>query len=274
MTDHADVLQRQILDRITQHSLCFLRIDTPPHKPTELLGSATYVKFGKHRGFLTAAHVVDVLPKQGRFGISRYIREDLQQYKSVDVSWLGNPIVFKANKYGRARPDLAFVPVLCFAETLEITSNSYFDVSAAKKRVLNNSLTSGTYRFFATMGTAKSAVQHNRHGTGLPMFNAVPLCGHRVLLRLDCELDTWKFWPNFGQEYLSEIDDFRGMSGGGFWAILLHQVNGKRHVKNIDLVGSVFCQSLLPPDRRRILYFHGPKAIYDRLETRVLRELG
>jgi hypothetical protein len=72
-------------------------------------GTGTLVKVGSLYGVLTAAHVVDALPKTGHVALVSHADDPSQfQRQLINVEYVDSAVL-RADTFGKSGPDLAFM---------------------------------------------------------------------------------------------------------------------------------------------------------------------
>jgi hypothetical protein len=112
----------------------------------ESTGSGTLVTVGSLHGVLTAAHVVEALPKHGNVGIILNVESPAQyQRQVIDMLHTEAPVVIKAENFGPLGPDLAFLRIP--DETLGWlkAKNSFYNLIKRRDAVLSGERPSKSY---------------------------------------------------------------------------------------------------------------------------------
>jgi hypothetical protein len=99
---------------------------------------AHLVTVGSLHGVLTAAHVVEALPKDGSVGIILTAERPAQYQKQVvNMLHTESPVMIKAEKFGPLGPDLAFLRLPDEALGWLKAKNSFYSLSKRRDAVLS-----------------------------------------------------------------------------------------------------------------------------------------
>ncbi|MEQ8993845.1 MAG: hypothetical protein RLO46_18680 [Pseudomonadales bacterium] len=258
-------LPRELLADITRSisdfTVGFVKLrETSAGRDAVLLGSGTLVRIGAIRAILSAHHVVERLPRIGRFGLILSRRE--HDY-TLDVAG-----VYRL-KIGRGAidiegPDLAAVLLSSQIGSTLAGMKSFYDLESRQDSMLRTppDRRSGIWANVGFVGErtvdepGRSGFQTIKRFAMLGGFGG-PERGPTVRGRFD-----YIAMPaTYGGESVAPLS-FGGMSGGGLWQILLRQ-DARGMLSTVDhlLSGVVFYQTQRQGDRREVIC-HGPQSVY------------
>jgi hypothetical protein len=260
-------LLTEAFDVIRSHSTSFI-------VNSALIGSATFVRIGKHAGFLTAKHVwerlCELTDKDPMIGIQLYLRRHgffIDRTKLV-------PLFETKRKTKAFGPDLVF---------LKIADVDLGPIEASEKVFLNLSKTAmNRYRqaasrfgfliisgFPEAMTKPRVSVAPNARLLGL--FNLGMMVA-KTRSRRKWTYDYWEMQTEVG----TQPRDYGGVSGGGVWRVVLQKKLGEpvlaARIQSISLCGVAFYQSDVKAGWR-FIRAHGPDSVYVRLR-RVVESLS
>jgi hypothetical protein len=235
-------------------------------------GSGTLVTVGSVHGILTAAHVVEALPKAGQVGVILSIESPAHYQKLVvNMEHTEPPVLLKAEGFGPLGPDLAFLRVTDETRGWLKAKNSFYSLSKRQKSVLSNNEPSKSYTESITgiiHELTKEAPSERRNVRRIN-FHAI-FCGVRLsaMRYLDTH-DLLYFQLATEHEPTFKIpNSFEGASGGGIWRFYVTEKDGNPEVVERRLIGVPFHQSVTADGKREITC-HGSKSIYGSMVDRV-----
>ena len=256
----ADVLE-SISRRLSDYTVGFLRIlDTPKGQDAGLLGSGTLVQVGRTYAILTADHVVEILPTDGRLGL--ILSRDLSQH-TLDIQGLYYLRIARGNVDAEG-PDLGAIilsPTIAatvgaiksfynltyhrdhmLTEPPDIQEGVWFDNGFVEERTIQEegrdrySFIKGFYMLSGAGGPEDQPVERGNFD-----YISLPVV--------------------YGTKSEAPVS-FGGMSGGGLWQVqLITGPSGKIKPKALLLSGVVFYQEKTINERGGIIC-HGRSSVY------------
>jgi hypothetical protein len=229
-------------------------------------GSGTLVTVGSIHGILTAAHVIDALPRQGPVGIITRVDESLRLQAMKIEMGLAVPVVIRAETFGKLGPDLGFLRLPPDSIGSLTAKNSFCNLLKYRGDVLENKVPAPSH--IDTVIGIIHELTAAAPGSGLAakrtLFTTI-FCGARhVAMRYTDKHGLYYFEPN------KEIDfslpgSFQGMSGGAVWRFYVTKNrDGELNVVDRRLIAVPFYESPAA-DGKRILTCQGPFGIYGSL---------
>ncbi|BCH26115.1 hypothetical protein [Mesorhizobium sp. L-8-3] len=228
-------------------------------------GTGTLAKVGSIHGVLTAAHVLDELPKHGKVGIVRITnRPDQPQKLKIDMELTDRLLIGIAPFNKQSGPDLGFLKLhgdvvgwlgakggnfFNLEKRAEIIpsrpeSQPYYDaligIVAERTQTLPDTLKDAT--LLEIQALFASGVARERKTDGFDLL----------------EFET--FLPPEKQP-----NSYQGTSGGGLWRLYLDP--DEQQIRDRALIGVAFYESKL--DGGMTLTCHGPKSIYSDMIARI-----
>jgi hypothetical protein len=230
-------------------------------------GSGALVTVGSIHGILTAAHVLEELPKNGKVSLIRYTRNPELQKLTIDMS-LTERLTIRGNGSEADGPDIGFLRLTSHqAATLDAASNVFFNLSKREESVLADRHPSDEY-FEGVSGIIAQWTAD--HPTGEAGFDR--LKGFRGLFGVGCVArsrecngyDLVEFKTTY-DENSKAPSNYKGWSGGALWRVYITKDdNGQPSVSDKRINGVAFHQSDLI-DGARTITCHGPKSVYGAL---------
>jgi hypothetical protein len=232
-----------------------------------LLGSATLVQYGKHKGLLTAQHVI----------------EKTDYYKCVSV---GLVISFSEHRFTIKReylqekaikpdspelgPDLAFIKIPEVDASRIAARKGFWQMDTNLKRLPGLLVTRnrGMWIIFGCpasyQGIEPSASSFERTFVpgGLMAMSSKP----RVIARKTYDYFEVSAFYEGGNDL---PETFAGVSGGGLWYVPLSNISAESEeiqVHHPTLMGLAFYETGVN-ERSRVIRCHGPKSIYLKMQS-------
>jgi hypothetical protein len=233
-------------------------------------GSGTLAVFGKVHGILTAAHVIDELPKTGEVGIVLY-REKTFQKQVIKMEDTERVTVREAI-FGPEGPDMGFLRIPEENIGWLKATSSFYNL---KKRRLNElaGQTPAENYVDAVIGMideltvnvpvdkpkrrakAFSAIFCNGEVSGTNNVNGYDLLDFSVTSHPDFKLPG----------------SFEGMSGGALWRVYFEMKDDTPSIVGKRVQGIPFYQSV-GQGGARVIICHGPNSIYRVLADKILKK--
>jgi hypothetical protein len=227
------------------------------------VGSATLVTMGRLNGLLTAAHVLDVLPKSGDVGIVLYKGETLQ--KQVIKMENADRLMICRDKFGSNGPDLGYLQLPEDNVGWLKAINTFYNLSKRRDQVLARQAPAPNC-VDAVVGMVDQFTKDvpvNEPLLRAKAFSAIFCDGYIASERnedgydiLDVNITSYPDFPL--------PTSFGGMSGGGLWRIYFVEKDGAPTVVDKRLIGVPFYQTRSDAGITTITC-HGPEGIYGTL---------
>jgi hypothetical protein len=233
-------------------------------------GSGTLASIGHVDGLLTAAHVLNELPKEGDVGIILYRDRSLQ--KQVIKMENTDQVVIRGEIFGADGPDLGFLRIPHENVGWLKATNSFYNLTKRRDQVLAKE-TPASYFADAVIGMIDEFTKEipvSEPKKRAKMFSAIFCNGSAKDNRdsngydlMDVEVTSYPDFPL--------PNSFEGMSGGALWRIYFNEENDVPSIVERRLFGVPFHQSLAQ-DGARIITCHGPVGIYRTLIDEVSKK--
>ena len=131
---------RQISKEISDFTIGLAKLTIHDRSEEALCaGTATLVNVGQVDGLLTAAHVLDVLPKKGEVGIILY-RDGALQKHVIEIENTEEPIIIRGAEFGPSGPDLGFMRLPQKNVGWLRAIGSFYNLAKRRDYVLNNEI--------------------------------------------------------------------------------------------------------------------------------------
>jgi hypothetical protein len=253
------------------YSIGFLTIEVLNGVETAICaGSGTLAMAGDVYGVLTAAHVLDALPKAGPVGLVVEIEDPSKYQRQTFLIENAECILIRGQSFNRLGPDLGFIrlPPDCIGWLK--AQRSFYNLVKHRSDVLSNKEPSKSYidTIIGMIHEMTEDVPSDKIGVRRQRFTAV-FCGAKhVAMRYPADYDLWYFEPS------SEIDftvpgNFEGTSGGAVWRFFVKpEDNGTVSVLDRRIVAVPFYQTLRD-DGKKELTCQGPREIYGHLLDKI-----
>lgn len=261
LEDIPSTLLEQATQRIGNYTIGFVRVDDiPAGEDATLLGSGVLAKAGDNYVIITASHVIDVLPDKGRLGLILFNKGqkttiDINGIHYVDIEWNKE----KENE----GPDIAYVVLSKSIASSLSASKSFFILDNYRSTLLSNALEIDQ-GFWTAQGFVDEMTREeyepgrSRVVKGYCCFGAY---GGVTNYSDDGKYDYIQYHID-GRMIVRKPADFKGMSGGGLWQIILRfDSEGKLQISKILYMGIVFYQTPFQ-ENVSILKCHAYRSIY------------
>jgi hypothetical protein len=233
-------------------------------------GSGSLVTVGSLYGVLTAAHVVDALPKSGHVGIISYIENSMQfQRQSIAMEHAGC-LTIQGKEFGRNGPDLGFLRLPQDNVGWLKAKNSFYNLSKHRDDALAHRA-AGQGHVDTVVGVIHELTKDlpsEKRGVRKKGFTGIFCGGRPSAIRYRDDFDILDFELTSDAEF-GLPNSFEGTSGGAIWRFFVTEKDNKPLVVERRLIGVPFYQSLAA-DKKRIITYHGPKSIYGVLIDRII----
>lgn len=260
--DLPDDLVESVLQDLANYTTGFLRVvEGPAALDAVLLGSGVLVSAGSKKAIVTADHVLDVLPKDGRVGL---ILGRTTQPHTIEVNAMV-PVRIGRGAVESDGPDLAVLILAPHIAGSISAKKTFFNLDTKRERLLNAppDLRDGAWfsHGFLQEGT-KIAPDHLEDGLTKYFYNFTGVGGPDSVNTLD-GFDYFDFPVSHEGRSRAPVN-WGGMSGGGIWQVQLKRANGQLVHMSPVLSGIAFYQH---PTSETVcgIKAHGRKSIYERV---------
>ena len=259
--DLPDALVTSVLQDLANYTIGFLRVvEGPSAVDAALLGSGVLVSAGTKKAIITADHVAEVLPKDGRVGL---VLGRTTQPHTVEVATMVKVRVGRGNVEVDG-PDLAVLILAPHIAGSISAKKSFFNLDTRRERMLNAppELNDGAWfsHGFLQEGT-KVAPDPIDEGLTKYFYNFTGVGGPDVVHARD-GFDFFDFPVSHTGRAGAPIN-WGGMSGGGIWQVQLKRIDGQLTHMTPILSGIAFYQH--PTSETRCgIKAHGRRSIYER----------
>ena len=227
-------------------------------------GSGTLTTIGSIHGILTAAHVIDALPKKGPVGIITYGGDSgrLQPF-TIEMA-NATPVVIRKDAFTVLGPDLGFLRLPSESVGWLTAQNSFYNLVRYRNDVLLNKEPASDHIDIVTGIVNQLTMQKttgDEPGTWKRLFTVLFCRASLVAMRYVDDLGLYYFLPSNEVDFTLP-ENFEGMSGGAVWRLYVSKnANDKLNVVDRRLIAVPFYQS--PPlNGERELICQGPRGIY------------
>jgi hypothetical protein len=236
-------------------------------------GSGTLVTVGSIHGILTAAHVIDALPRQGPVGIITRVDESLRlQAMKIEMA-LAVPVVIRAETFGKLGPDLGFLRLPRDSIGWLTAKNSFYNLLKYRSDVLEIKAPAPEHvdTVVGVIHELTAAAPGSSLAAKRTLFTTIFCGAEHVAMRYTDKHGLYYFRPNKEIDF-SLPENFQGMSGGAVWRFYVtKKQNGELNVVDRRLIAVPFYQSPAP-DGKTILTCQGPFGVYGSLIDAVRRQ--
>lgn len=237
-------------------------LPAPDGEDARLLGSATLVTIKGRRGLLTAAHVLNVIPRTRPLGIVRFSSPNTQRLL-VQFEHALRVAMGRTNE-GPQGPDLGFIELPSEAiASLEARGNIFFNMDLRRDDVIAGRYETKPHLSCIVGAIAEWTMESLGPSTRTKNIGAYNLLGKVGMPRMHGGLDLVDFEPVY-TERDEPPSSFGGVSGGGLWRVMGVLENGSFDPVEKVLLGVVFYQSAVV-EGKRTLICHGPRSLYHEL---------
>lgn len=235
-------------------------------------GSGTLVMVGKLHGILTAAHVLDALPPQGRVGIITHLEAPHQYQKpTIRMEHTEPPVILRGDTFGPDGPDLAFLKLPDENIGWLAAKYSFYNLTRRRDDVLAGRAPS-QYRSDTLTGTVQSFTSDapsNNPRTRHKLFYSA-MWQAMLISAEEKEFDLDRYII-MGDPTLMVPESIAGTSGGSVWRTYVVLENDKPRIIEQRLIGVPFFESTSHDGTQKIITCHGPKGIYGRLIDNIFK---
>lgn len=227
--------------------------------PTSL-GSGTLIRFGRAKGILTCAHVLEANLARHESGILLFpARENAVQMMRVKRAELMDHVYFRGGPWNDIGPDLAFIRlpenVMSSIEGMASSVDGDQQIAQILAAPPEQSVIANVVFGVVAEHTGATTAVHHRLST--TPFRALLTLGDIVNVREAHRLDLFRFRPLPSDDLPKS---FAGTSGAGLWQ-LYFGLDGQ--LIQSRLIGVVFYEDEI--DGRLQIIGHGQRSIYQAL---------
>ncbi|MGH6802740.1 MAG: hypothetical protein ACREC3_05150 [Methyloceanibacter sp.] len=267
-----DELSATVEADIANYTIGFLKLGIDSSgQNAESAGSGTLVKIGPYPGILTAAHVLEALPRDGPIGLVAFNRSATFQRDTIRGRW--DAVAIRVPENGPDGPDIGFMSLPEFNVRNLSATHSFLNLKPPA--ALDEPAREGWNLFAGVVGewtTELEPVQPanlSRPPMRRKNFRLLLAGGPVSPLRNEYGFDLFDLKPSLSRP----PSDYGGVSGGGVWRFYLDAVGDDRHVvRERRLIGVPFYQLSVDDDPLHLVC-HGPLSIYERLTKAVLSKV-
>ena len=236
------------------------------------VGTGTLVTVGSVHGILTAAHVLDALPKRSTVGLILNADGPLQFRRAViNMDHIEPPVIFRAEKFGADGPDLAFLKLTDEARSWLHAKCSFYNLSKRRDDVLagRHPVPGYSDSIVGIIDELTKPLPGSRPGVRAVKFTLI-YCGVRM--------SAVKYPKNHNLNYF-QIEtahepkfpvpkSFQGTSGGAVWRIYVTKAGDKMEVVDRRLIAVPFYEGISSAGKPEITC-HDAKDIYGSLIDKI-----
>lgn len=258
-------LIESVVQDIANYTIGFLRVfETASRVDVDLLGSGVLVSAGAKRAILTADHVVEVLPKNGRIGL---ILGRTTQPHTIDTGGIVRVRIGRGRSESSG-PDLAAIVLAPQIAGAIAAEKLFFNMQTRKDWLLSSlpALSDGVW-FAQGFLQERTVVAPDPVEAGLTkyFYNFTGVGGPDTVQNV-ADYDYFDY-PVSPIDRIEVPVNWGGMSGGGIWQVPLTKEEGSLTHGPAILAGVMFYQ--YPTTETECgIKAHGPRSLYDKaLET-------
>lgn len=265
--DHQRKLADHFTTMIRHMTVGFVSI--PPHgreEYAEPAGSGTLVRIGPIFGILTAAHVLDALPRHGEVGLLRITNKpDKPQKMRIDMRQ-AETVVIGGPSFGQSGPDIGFLRLPKNEAGWLNAQNIFFNLEKPQPEPPSSLQALPCFNLFIGVVAERTDKALNPK-TNTLLTGMTAIASPATILRESNAkgLDFLDIDIELAPEVKRPMS-FAGMSGGGLWQVCLDAE--LRRERDRRLVGVAFYESE-SVNGRRTLTCHGPQTIYTDMLARI-----
>jgi hypothetical protein len=261
IADIPDSLKSDIVRRLADYSVGFLRLEDTPHGQDALLfGSGTLVVIGNTFAILTAHHVIQTLPRTGRLGI--FLCPTFEPH-SLDTQGLTYLEIARGSD-DSVGPDLGAVFLAPSIAGTIAAKKTFYNLELRREHLLHNAPDSRDGIWFVHGFVDENTVEQPDTVSGygfVKFFYSFGGIGRpKSLVQIgDHDYFTFPLDPGAPPPVPKR---FGGMSGGGVWQVpLARDKSGELAYKTPLLSGVAFYQHAVT-DAGSALRCHGRASLY------------
>jgi hypothetical protein len=259
LADLPSEVVRTATEHLWQYTVGF--VDTQQRKgDAVLLGSGIVVRAGSTHAFLTAAHVLDVLPRAGRLAL---ILSTRIEQTSIEVSGIEYRKIARGT-VDEDGPDLGAVLLSAPIASSVGAKKSFYNLTSRRARLLNEQpqKREGIWIASGFVGELTKLETSPKPYTAVKAFCHFGAVGGVDSYSSRGPHDYFLF-PILRRDDSSIPEKFGGVSGSGLWQVLLRERNdGSLVVDDYLLQGLTYYQDAYV-DGKSALRCHGPQSLYE-----------
>lgn len=249
---------------LLDYAVGFVKI--PQERADALLaGSGTLVSACGVHAILTAAHVINELPKSSPVGLILSNRIERPFHRlDVDMQLAEKKVIARGCEDARG-PDLGLL-ILSPTDVgrIEATGKSFYNLSKRRDRMLTDPPPLNTDGRLVLSGLVDEWTRDVAPEGGfawVKIFQGLLALAGLAGQRREGEFDYLSLRVDYDEAYKGP-QSFKGCSGGGVWQAVLGKRDGRLEVHELLLVGVAFYESSIEGNRRSI-ECHGRTSIYE-----------
>jgi len=241
------------------------------HEDVVAAGSGALVTVGAIQGILTAAHVLEALPTQGRVGLIRYTSTPVIHKQTIEMAFT-EKLIIRGSGSESDGPDLGFLRLAPDQVATLNATNVFFNLSKRAESILGNRFSCHPY-FEGVCGIVAEWTIDDTSGEAgrgrlkgfRGLFGVGKVSGTREVNGYD--LVSFETDRRENEEAPS---DYKGVSGAALWRVYFtRDSDNQLSVSDKAIFGVAFHQSQLI-DGMRTISCHGPKSVYDILLRKIV----
>jgi hypothetical protein len=260
ITEIPEDLIRSATEHLWQYTVGFVGVESKNKvQSATLLGSGVPVNVNGKHAFLTAAHVIDVLPRSGRLGL---VLSATAEQTTIDISGISYLKIARGDK-PEAGPDIAAVMLSSSVASAVASKKTFYNLASRKEQMLN-APPQDREGIWVASGFVEELTQIDPNPAPyetLKAFCHFGTVGGVDSYRVDKPHDYFVF-PVSHPPNSSVPHNFGGVSGSGLWHVLLREDKaGVLAVYQYILQGLTYYQDPYV-DGKSALRCHGARSIY------------
>lgn len=260
MTDIPDSIMKKAGQIHWNYTVGFVRVGRTNNIETaDLLGTGILVKVENQHAILTAHHVLEILPKNGRLGL---ILSNREEKPTIDVDGIEYIKIDRGNQ-DIDGPDIGFIKLSISVASNLSAKKSFYNLDRNRDTILNNP-PNDYAGIWAAQGFIEqlTLVDAESSKKTIKAFCQYGAYGGVADYEIKGKHDYCKF-PITEIEIPQEPNNFGGISGGGLWQIILAAADdGEIQAKESMLRGLIYYQDAFDEQGNSSLRCHAYRSIY------------
>jgi hypothetical protein len=233
-------------------------------------GRGTLVKVGSLHGILTAAHVVDALPKSGSVAIISHADDPSRfQKQLINMEYIVSSVL-RSEEYGKTGPDLAFMRLPPETIGWIAAKHSFFNLSKHRGDVPAKTKPTELYFDMITGNIHELTADVPNDGTVIRRIQfSVIWCGAWLSALRFKEGHELYYFELVHEPGFALPTSFQGTSGGAIWRFYTDRDAASIVERRLFAVPFYESTNLLG---KKEITCHGPKDIYGLLVDKVIAQ--